>query len=72
MHRLLHLHMLLSIQGACHSPKKGKTEERREGGLLPELTTGWPSESGGSQRSDGGRKEEKRVGKKLAFMSAGA
>lgn len=69
MHMPLHLHMPLSIQCACHNPKKGKTEKRREGKLLPELTTGWPSESGSAKRSEGGRKEEKRVGKKLTFRS---
>lgn len=61
----LHLHMPLSIQGACHSPKKGKAEKRREGELLPELTTGWPSESDGAKRSEGGRR--KRGWKKTCF-----
>lgn len=61
MHMPLHLHMPLSIQGACRSAKKGKTEKRKEEELLPELTTGWPSESDDAERSEGGRKEEKRV-----------
>lgn len=38
-------------------------EKWREGELLPELTTGWPSESDGAKRSEGGRKEKKRVEK---------
>lgn len=49
----LHLHMPLPISGGCHSEEKGKESG---GELLPDLTTGWPSEFDGVQDREGDRR----------------